>query len=104
MYFPADDTYQSSVDSYWSGSVQAVKPWCIVRPETSQDVAEALKALVKTSPAGNWDIAVRGGGHSHWASNNVANGVTIDLQMMNSTTISNYTVSSKDEPFFENPD
>lgn len=29
------------------------------------------------------DIAIRGGGHSHWASNNIANGATIDLSLLN---------------------
>ena len=58
----------------------------MVRPESSADVSRALKALVATSPAGNWDIAVRGGGHSFWPNNNVANGVTIDLSAMNETS------------------
>ena len=85
VYFADDAEYGSSIKSYYSGTVQAVKPWCIVRPESSEDVSLALKALVGTSAAGNWDVAVRGGGHSHWPSNNVGNGVTIDLSLMNST-------------------
>jgi FAD/FMN-containing dehydrogenase len=35
------------------------------------------------SGAGDWHIAVRSGGHHHPGTNNIVNGVTIDLGMMN---------------------
>lgn len=83
--FPSDAEYEVSMLSYYSVAVQQLRPWCIVRPNTSKHVSQDLIALIEASPAGNWDIAVRGGGHSHFASNNVANGVTIDLSRMNWT-------------------
>ncbi|CCF33287.1 FAD binding domain-containing protein [Colletotrichum higginsianum] len=92
VFFPPDAEYEASITSYYSIAVQQLRPWCIVRPETSDQVSRALTALVTFSPAGSWDIAVRGGGHSHFASNNVANGVTIDLSRMNSTV---YNVDSQ---------
>ncbi|KAM0329273.1 hypothetical protein ACHAQA_004578 [Verticillium albo-atrum] len=89
VYFPTDAQYKASISSYWSGTVQQLRPWCIIQPENTQEVSKALAALVKTSPAGNWDIAVRGGGHSHFGSNNIAQGVTIDLSRLNSTVYKN---------------
>lgn len=64
-----------------------LKPWCIVQPRTTDEVSKVLKTLFDAgSGAGSWHIAVRGGGHSHWAgSSNVANGVTIDLGLLNRT-------------------
>ncbi|KAF4860920.1 FAD-dependent monooxygenase yanF [Colletotrichum siamense] len=94
VFFPSDQEYNSSVTSYWSGSAASLRPWCIVKPESAEEVSKAFSALVNTSPAGNWDIAVRGGGHSHFPSNNVAQGVTIDLSRMNSTVYKNCSVSS----------
>ncbi|KAF4906549.1 putative FAD-linked oxidoreductase [Colletotrichum fructicola] len=87
--FPTDSVYNSSIASYWSADSQALHPWCIIKPTNTDEVSRALSALVKTSPAGNWDIAVRGGGHSHFTSNNVAHGVTIDMSRMNSVVYKN---------------
>ncbi|KAM0274328.1 hypothetical protein ACHAQH_007963 [Verticillium albo-atrum] len=92
VYFPIDAQYKSSISSYWSGSVQQLRPWCIIQPENTEEVSKALAALVKSSPAGNWDIAVRGGGHSHFGSNTVAQGVTIDLSRLDSTVYKNCSI------------
>ena len=46
----------------------------------------AVSALAdRGSGAGDWHIAVRSGGHSLPGTNNIADGVTIDLGMMNSS-------------------
>ncbi|KAH6695204.1 FAD binding domain-containing protein [Plectosphaerella plurivora] len=95
LYYPDDTEYQASITSYWSGTVQAVRPWCIVRPRSTAEVAAAFKALVAADAEGEWDIAVRGGGHSHWASNNVGNGTTIDLSLLNAVTYNNCTQVAK---------
>ncbi|KAF9877418.1 FAD binding domain-containing protein [Colletotrichum karsti] len=87
--FPTDTEYNSSIASYWSATSQALHPWCIVKPNNTEEVSRAFSALVNTSAAGNWDIAIRGGGHSHFASNNVAQGVTIDMSRMNSAVYKN---------------
>lgn len=43
-----------------------------------------IRALADSgSGAGDWHIAVRSGGHSYLGFNNIANGVTIDLGLMN---------------------
>ncbi|KAL2678954.1 hypothetical protein Neosp_009708 [[Neocosmospora] mangrovei] len=81
-----DSGYEDRLQTYWSVSAR-LKPWCIVQPRTTDKVSKVLKTLLDTgSGAGSWHIAVRGGGHSHWAgSSNVANGVTIDLGLLNRT-------------------
>lgn len=62
-----------------------------MQPHTTQEVSTVLTALLGTGPeicngAGDWHIAIRAGGHNLGDSNNIANGVTIDLQYLNSTS------------------
>ncbi|KAM0283147.1 hypothetical protein ACHAQH_002628 [Verticillium albo-atrum] len=90
---PGDD-YSRSLASYYSLTIREVTPWCILQPTSAQDVSAAIKALAPLSGAGQWNIAVRGGGHSHWNNNNIAQGVTIDLSLLNTTTIHNSTCSN----------
>lgn len=51
------------------------------------EISTALGALQNAgNGAGDWEIAVRGGGHSVWPGiNNIANGVTIDLGNFNTS-------------------
>ena len=50
-------------------------------------MAVAVTALVSVNDgAGDWYIAVRSGGHNLAASNNIDNGVTIDLSLLNAAT------------------
>jgi FAD binding domain-containing protein len=72
-----------------------VRPWCIVRPRSTAEVSAAFKALVVADGTSEWDIAVRGGGHSHWASNNVGNGTTIDLSLLNAVKYNNCSQVAK---------
>jgi FAD/FMN-containing dehydrogenase len=58
-----------------------------VQPRSTDHVSEAVKALSRASGAGNWDIAVRSGGHSDFDNNAVHRGVTIDLTFFNSTNL-----------------
>ena len=77
------DAYEPRVQSWWSANAR-LRPWCFVQPQTSQEVSIAVIALADSGPgAGDWHIAVRSGGHSGPGTNNIANGVTIDLGMMN---------------------
>jgi FAD/FMN-containing dehydrogenase len=62
------------------------------------EVSLALTTLLKTSHgAGDWHIALRSGGHSI-GSNNIANGITIDLSMMNSSHYDKSTNVASLEP------
>ena len=86
MSYPGQETYEDSVNSYWSVIAQ-LRPTCILRPFTAEDVSLAVKTLVETKPSGACKFAVRGGGHTTWAgAANIEHGVTIDMSLMNSTT------------------
>lgn len=56
-------------------------------PESTEDVSLALTTLLDAGKgAGDWHIALRSGGHSVGAINNIVNGVTIDLSHLNATS------------------
>ncbi|EON98948.1 putative fad binding domain containing protein [Phaeoacremonium minimum UCRPA7] len=81
VLLPTEADYIAREESYWSNSAK-LKPACIVRPRSSQEVAVAVKALV----AAGQKFAVRSGGHTQWAgSNNIQDGVTIDMSLLDST-------------------
>ncbi|CBF84557.1 hypothetical protein AN8964.2 [Aspergillus nidulans FGSC A4] len=83
LYLPSSDVYSARVESYWSLTAQ-LKPWAIVRPRNTEEVSKAVKAIVATPDV---KFAIRSGGHMQWpGANNIVNGITIDLGLMNSTT------------------
>ncbi|KAI8626388.1 hypothetical protein F5Y19DRAFT_466404 [Xylariaceae sp. FL1651] len=78
VLLPSDTEYEVRQDSYWSNSAK-LKPSCIVQPRDAQEVATAVKMLA----AAGEQFAIRSGGHTQWAgSNNIENGVTIDLGLL----------------------
>jgi hypothetical protein len=84
VFYPTDAEYAESLATYYSGSVSAIKPSCIFRPDTPNRVALAVSALTRAG-GNDWAVAVRGGGHAFFpAANNVNKGVVIDLSKMNS--------------------
>ncbi|KAK4450268.1 FAD binding domain-containing protein [Podospora aff. communis PSN243] len=83
LYFAGDGEYDGTLLTYYAKDVQDVKPTCILKPKTSKDVAKAIKEL-NTRRGRGFPVAVRSGGHAPYASNNVQDGVTIDLGRMNS--------------------
>lgn len=83
MLYPDSTEYKQRTESYWSVAAQ-LTPWCIVQPSNAQEVSTALLTLLNGPQCG---IAVRSGGHTTFAgANNIAEGATIDLGNMNSTT------------------
>ncbi|RYP23406.1 hypothetical protein DL765_001111 [Monosporascus sp. GIB2] len=79
ILFPSDSEYNTCEESYFSNTAK-LKPACIVRPVSPNQVSTALKALV----AANGKFAIRSGGHAPLAgSNNISGGVTIDLSLLN---------------------
>lgn len=91
--------YRERVDSYWSASAR-LNPWCFVQPQTVSEVSLALTALVAAGQgAGDWHIAVRGGGHSGFPGvSNIDNGVTIDMGSFNRTSYNADTGLASVEP------
>ncbi|RWA11959.1 hypothetical protein EKO27_g3135 [Xylaria grammica] len=96
--FPNSTRYVAFLKSYFSLQATAVRPACIVSPQTSQDVSVAMSALVSLrapidagpgsdSPCCHFAIRSRGHASSPGASN-IAGGVTIDLSGLSSLALS----------------
>lgn len=82
IFYEDDEQYKNRTASYWSVSAQ-LHPKCIVQPVSTEEVSTAIKTLGAQS---NCKFAVRSGGHATWAgSNNINDGVTLDLGLMNTT-------------------
>ncbi|KAI1804338.1 hypothetical protein F4811DRAFT_561903 [Daldinia bambusicola] len=93
-----DAGYEPQVQSWYAANAR-LRPDCLVLPHSTEEVATALTALVKANNGGgDWHIAVRSGGHGFPGSNNIVNGVTIDLTMMNSSTYDPETKLAKVQP------
>ncbi|KAH6642672.1 hypothetical protein C7974DRAFT_420933 [Boeremia exigua] len=88
VLLPDSDAYQDRQASYWAANAP-MRPACIVQPCTTDEVSRIVKVLAKA----NYPVALRSGGHTQWAgSNDVKNGVTIDLGRM---TVVTYDGNSK---------
>lgn len=85
LLLPTDIEYAPRIEAGWWSASARLYPWCIAQPKSTQDVSAIVQTLV-SAETGEWTVAIRGGGHNQWPSNNVANGVTIDLGFMNETT------------------
>jgi hypothetical protein len=95
IYMQDDQQYKDRTTSYWSVSAQ-LQPKCIVQPVSTAEVATAIKTLGADKAC---KFAVRSGGHTTWAgSNNIDNGVTIDLGLMNQTTYDEAASIAKIQP------
>lgn len=78
--------YEPRIDSYFSSNAR-YHPWCLFIPQNSEEVSLAVSTLAKTGHgAGDWHIAIRSGGHGFPGASNIANGITIDLGHMNSSS------------------
>lgn len=89
--YPGQDAYEDSLDSYFDGKSR-LTPNCIVQPKTAEEVATTVKVLTKANLPKPCQFAVRSGGHTPIpGSNNVEDGVTIDLTYMNGTTYNDST-------------
>ncbi|KAI3392229.1 hypothetical protein diail_5984 [Diaporthe ilicicola] len=77
VILPSDASFAERQSSYFSRSCQALRPACILQPQSAQEVSDAVRALA----AARVPFAVRSGGHTSWVGANTigAEGVTIDL-------------------------
>ncbi|KAF1850327.1 FAD-binding domain-containing protein [Cucurbitaria berberidis CBS 394.84] len=97
VLYEGDEEYKARTASYWSVSAQ-LTPGCIVQPTSTEEVSLALKTLSGYG-ASDCQFAVRSGGHTTWAgSNNIDNGLTIDLGLMNTTTYNEAENLAKIQP------
>lgn len=88
VFYPNDTQYSTSLNSYWSLQAR-LNPDCIVRPLSANDVSKAVETLVKQPKGRQCQFAIRSGGHTpSVGAANIANGITIDLSLMNSISLS----------------
>ncbi len=81
ILLPTHVDYGARVDSYWCNNAK-LRPACIFQPLSAAEIAKAVTALAQSRQP----FAVRAGGHSNRAgSNNITDGVTVDLGLLNST-------------------
>ena len=96
--YPGDQQYENRTASYWSVSAQLI-PYCLVQPLSTGDVSKAVKTLVGDAACKDTKFTIRSGGHTTWAgSNNIDDGVTIDLGFMNITTLNSDTHIASIQP------
>lgn len=95
VVLPSHASYEPRIQSYWALNTRR-HPYCLVQPHTAQEVSTVLTTLLgrnengnastQIDGAGDWHVAIRAGGHNLGDSNNIANGVTIDLAYLNGTS------------------
>lgn len=92
ILLPTADEYAARVDSYFNNCAK-LKPACILMPESTSEVATAVKALVGAGTK----FAIRAGGSNFWPSNNItaSDGVTIDLGRLNAVIYDVETETAK---------
>lgn len=82
VLLPSSDAYKERQASYWAANA-LLQPSCIVQPQTTEEVSRVLKVLADTDGL----VAVRSGGHTQWTgSNDIHDGITIDLGRMTKVT------------------
>jgi hypothetical protein len=86
VVYPNSTAYENSVSSYFFLE-ERLNPICILQPTSSLDVSTIVKELASFEPP--VQFAIRSGGHSPVSgAANIANGITIDLSLMNSINLS----------------
>lgn len=84
VFFPQSESYASSTSAYFSQQECSIAPACVVRPETAQQVAEIVTAIVAD---GTHKFAIKSQGNAPGAGfANIADGLVIDITSLNSVT------------------
>jgi FAD/FMN-containing dehydrogenase len=98
VLYPNTTDYANRTSSYWSVSAQ-LAPSCIVQPTYTGDVVKVVNTLVQSASCSSTKFAVRSGGHTVWAgSNNINDGVTIDLGLMKTVTLDKNASTASIQP------
>lgn len=77
MYSPEDSRYEDRLDTYYSANSK-LSPWCMVLPESSEDVSTIVKLFNKYQ----CPFGMRSGSHTAFKGGNaIEDGVTVDFCM-----------------------
>ncbi|KAJ2983270.1 hypothetical protein NQ176_g812 [Zarea fungicola] len=87
--FPDQFQYQLTESSYNALQEADLKPTCILRPNTANDVARAVSILSTPKVYRKCHFAIKGGGHNAGIGfANINDGVTIDMASLSSVSLS----------------
>lgn len=82
VFAPDTSVYDARLASYYSANA-AQAPWCMVLPQSTQDVSEITKVFAEHK----CPFGMRSGAHSAFeGSNGIKDGVTVDFGWLNATT------------------
>jgi FAD/FMN-containing dehydrogenase len=94
VFFPGSDIYDQSENSYYCANTREIRPNCILRPQSTQEISAAIRLLSsklsdQDSAPSDCQFGVRGGVHTAWkGANNIESGVTIDLSQLTDIQLS----------------
>ncbi|KAF2730928.1 putative oxidoreductase [Polyplosphaeria fusca] len=94
VWFPGNETYVTSLASYFSAQQSSIQPQCIVSPKTAEDISLIMHTISSRISSNNTcpsdcKFAIRSGGHASLiGASNIPDGLTIDLRALNSIQIS----------------
>ncbi|KAI6778372.1 uncharacterized protein J7T54_000490 [Emericellopsis cladophorae] len=82
VWAPNDERYDARLAEYYSANA-AQAPWCMVLPESTEDVSALMKVLTQYS----CPFGMRSGAHTAFqGGNGIKDGVTVDFGHLNVTT------------------
>jgi FAD/FMN-containing dehydrogenase len=94
VLLPGTTAYLERQASYWAANAP-LQPNCIVQPRTTEQVSQVVKVLANSKAP----LAIRSGGHTQWpGSNDVHEGVTIDLGQMTAVTYNDQSKLASIQP------
>ncbi|KAI1081229.1 hypothetical protein F5B20DRAFT_537390, partial [Whalleya microplaca] len=89
ILYPSTEAYNTRIEKETFSATAQLKSLFIVQPHSTEEVSKILQTLLSVPGSA---IGIRSGGHTAWpGSNFIADGVTIDLGKMNSTTYNSET-------------
>ncbi|KAH7305214.1 hypothetical protein B0I35DRAFT_400412 [Stachybotrys elegans] len=83
VVYRGTEAYDAS-NVFWSARQSNLKPACFALPESADDVSVIIAQLTAT----NSTFTVKAGGHTAFPGSNIQDGVTIDLGLMNTISLS----------------
>ncbi|CAL3969474.1 unnamed protein product [Diplocarpon coronariae] len=87
--FPNSTVYQSSTSSYWTAEARSVDPGCVISPNSTSDVSQAVGMIDKIRDMGlECKFAIRSGGHTPWAgAATISQGIQFDMAALKQVTV-----------------
>ncbi|KAH8595898.1 hypothetical protein B0O99DRAFT_594194 [Bisporella sp. PMI_857] len=89
VLLPGSEEYRTSNSSYFTAFGNEIQPSYIAKPTSVKEVSELIQALHPLLARGEFQIAIRGGGHTPYGSSaNIESGVTVDIRGLKGISLS----------------